>query len=54
MSTHVKLIVESIVFAKKAIGGLGRNLGGCCGGGMEEDDKMLNGSGIIWGIPLSL
>ena len=54
LSIPIKLISESITFPKKAIGGFFGITGGCCGGGIEEDDKILNGSGIILGIPLSL
>ena len=61
LSTPLKLIGESTIFAKKAIGGFGRPKGGCCGGGTigifggppsgwsggraEKDDELLHGSG---------
>ena len=61
---------ESIVFMQKSIGGFGGPKGGwnggeivgICGGplngwsgrGFEEDDEMLNGSGWIQDILLSL
>ena len=40
-----KLIGESRTFVKKAIGGFGGMKAGFCGGGNEEDDEILNGSG---------
>ena len=45
MSTPVKLIGESITFAKKAIGGFGGTMGGFSRGGTEKYYEMLNGSG---------
>ena len=44
LSMPTKLTGESTTFAKKAIGGFGGIKAGCCGGGTEEDDEMLNGS----------
>ena len=69
-SAPIKLMGESTIFVKNAIGGFGGPKGGwhggetvrVCGGPpsgwmggrVEEDDEMLNISGWIWGIPLSL
>ena len=39
------LIGESTSFAQKTIGAFGGMKGGCCRGGIEENDEILNESG---------
>ena len=42
LSIPTKLMGELTTFVKEAIRGFGGMKGGCCRGGIEEEDEMLN------------